>query len=224
MINTLTEYMQGHLITGSSGQSLLEITTQTQFPERDPRNDYELTDDFELGPATPSDFSVTPQSSNLTVPAGGQATDIVTVAAVDGPWDNPVQLSCEVAGPPPMATCLLSQTTLTPGSGSATSKLTVDAPTSMGMVTPPFYGHLSRFHFAVWFLMAAVGIALAVGSRNQRGWSWKFCASLILLFFMQTACGGGGNGAMPGATNQTVTVTATSGAVQHAIQIMVAVQ
>src|SRR5215470_10944025 len=110
-----------------------------------------------------------------------------------------------------------------PGPASATSKLTVDAPTATVLVPPSFLGRINKFLFAVWFLLAVGGIAWSVGSKNQRGWCWKLCACLILLLLLQTACGGG-NGAMPGMTNQTVTVTATSRAVQHAIQINVAIR
>ena len=41
-------YMQGHLITTPTGQTLLEVTTQSKFNNlRDPRNDYEQVARFQ---------------------------------------------------------------------------------------------------------------------------------------------------------------------------------
>lgn len=43
-----TAHMQGHLVTTPLGQSILEITTQSNFAARDGRQDYELTERFHL--------------------------------------------------------------------------------------------------------------------------------------------------------------------------------
>lgn len=43
-----TSYLQGHLIKTPTGQTLLEVTTQTTFASRDPREDSEITEHFQL--------------------------------------------------------------------------------------------------------------------------------------------------------------------------------
>jgi hypothetical protein len=43
-----TRYMEGHLIKTPTGQTLLEVTTQIKFPDRDSRQDYQMTERLRL--------------------------------------------------------------------------------------------------------------------------------------------------------------------------------
>ncbi len=215
-----SDYLQGHLVPGPSGQNLLEITHQTRFTQtRDQRIDYEQTEDFELGAPAQPGFSLTPASSNLVVPAGGRATDVITVAPVNGPWDSAIQLSCSVTGPTTTPTCELSQSSVTPGANAVSSTLTVTAPPTAAMSPPPTHKQLRRLLYATWIPLI-FGIPLLKRPPYRRRRVWVLYSSLLVLSFMQTACGSKtNNGGTPLPTNYTVTVTARSGALQQQSQV-----
>jgi hypothetical protein len=216
------EYLQGHLIPGSSSQSLLEITTQTRFTQRgDQRNDYELTGDFQLSAAGLPGFSLTSASGNLVLHAGGQATDVITVAPENGAWESAVQVSCLVNGPSPMPTCRFSPSSLMPGASAVSTTLTVTAPVAAAMLSPSTHPHVRSSLLAIWFPLM-FGITLVLGSSKQRCRLWVICGSLLLLL---TACGtsNSSNGTRT-PTNYTVTVTAASGAVQQTTQLAMTMQ
>jgi hypothetical protein len=69
------------------------------------------------------------------------------------------------------------------------------------------------------------GITVVGGSRKRR--HWILCNFLAVVFISQMACGdgsGSSNVVNQAPTNYTVTVTGTSGALQHTTQIAVTVQ
>jgi len=172
------------------------------------------------------DFSLTPASSNLTVAAGGQQTDTITIASQNGVFGNPVQLTCTVSGPSPKATCGLSQSSVTPGTTAATSTLTVSAPMSAAFRSSVRPGKVSQSRNALWLPMI-LGIAIWIRSERRRYPYITFFSLALLLLFAQIACGGGSpqmTVQTPPPMNYVVAVTGTGGAVQHTIQVNVTVQ
>jgi hypothetical protein len=174
---------------------------------------------------TLQDFSLTPASTTLTVQPGGQGTDVMTMAGLNGPFANSIQLTCTITGPAPMPTCALSATSVTPGSSSVTSTLTITAPTTAALQLPSGRPQLGRSLYTLW-LPLMLGITLVGGAKKQHGRYGLFCG-LLLLLFLQTACGGSSSSSGIGTTpptNYTVTVTGAAGTIQHATQVTVTVQ
>lgn len=176
--------------------------------------------------ATPPDFSLSAASMSLTVPAGGQKSDVITIAPQNG-FANAIQLSCAVSGPSPMLTCALSPASLPPDANSPTSTLMITAPAS-AMVAPSLDRNLSGYIYAALPPLPAIAL-IGIGvishkKRDRRRNLWLLAASLIVLLAAIGGCGGGSNTPPPPARNYTVTVTGTSGAIQHTLPVTVTVQ
>jgi len=185
------------------------------------------SDEFVTATFNLIDFSITPTSASLTVPRGGQTSDVITMAPQNGNFASAIQLSCAVTGPTPLATCSLSPTSVTPGANSATSTLTVTAPTQSAELIPSGEPQVSRPLYAVFLSisLALIGFGLLSGKLEpRRRQLWLACGLLVGLVALQNGCGGGGSSPPPPPTlNYTVTVTATSGAIQHTTQVAVTV-
>lgn len=184
---------------------------------------------------SPGDFSVEPASLNLTAQRGGQVTDVITIAPVNGSLTTAVQLSCAFTPSPvnpstALATCSLSPTSVTPGPNSVTSTLTITAPTQSAQLIPSGEGQLSRPLYTVFLPipLALIGLGLAgSNSKNRRRSLWLLCGLFVAIPILQAGCGGGSSNQQsspPSILNYTVTVTATSGTIQHATLVSVTVQ
>jgi len=181
----------------------------------------------------PADFSLQPASSSLTTQSGGQMSDVITAAAQNGPFANAVQLTCAVTGPSPIPTCALSPSAVTPGANSASSTLTVTAPTGTSMFVPPIEQQFNKSLFAMLLPLAFLGITQIIAPKKVRRHSWILCGFLLPLVGLQMACGGGNNGSSSvsnqgptTSTTYTVVVTGDSdgGSIEHMTQITVTVQ
>jgi hypothetical protein len=173
--------------------------------------------------AKPADFSLEPASSSLTTQSGGQVSDVITVSALHGSFASTVQLTCAVTGPSPMPTCTLSPSAVTPGATSASSTLTVTAPSGTAMLAPPMKQQFNKSLFAMLLPLAFFGIIQIVAPKKVRRHSWILCGFLLLLAGLQVGCGGGNN---VSGSAYTVAVTGESdgGAIEHMTQIMIAVK
>jgi hypothetical protein len=188
-----------------------------------------------------SDFSMSAGSASLTVAAGGAGTDLITVSPQGGAFPNPVQLTCAVTGPAPLATCSLSPTSVTPGTQPATSMLTITASAASLTPAPTNHSPLSRWIYILALCLALLAIFAKVKTAQPeaaslrryasgRAYAWLTCVLLVALW--QSSCGGGSSGnSAPrdssSSSTYTVTVTgaASSGAsaLQHTAQLTVTV-
>jgi len=167
------------------------------------------------GSPAPS-FTISSPTGPQTISAGGSATYSITVTPQNGSFNNAVTFA--VSGLPTGATGTFQPTSVTPGSAPATSTLTIQTgavETAAAKVGWPLAAPA----------LAALALFFVPGKRRRR---WITMAVLLLTSFgavtAMTGCGGGF--AIPKAPTQTytVTVTATSGAIQQTTTVQLTVQ
>jgi Bacterial Ig-like domain (group 3) len=160
--------------------------------------------------------------ASATVTAGNTASYQVAVAPLYGTYPGPVSLAA--SGLPVGASLTFNPTTIAANGGKQTVTLTVQTAAFAKLVSPSTGSKLAPLTLA--FLLIPL---LGVGRLRRQGRRLSRLACLLLLLggtltgVMATGCGGKAN-IRQIDQNYTITVTATSGNVQHATPVTLAVQ
>ena len=164
----------------------------------------------------PPSFTISSNSGAQTIQPGGTATYTITVTPQNGAFTNAVALS--TTGLPTGAAGIFTPPSVTPGSTSATSMLSIQTGIIMA----------SARHNSAWPLaapaLAIIGLLFLPGNRRRR---WITLALLLFAslgaFTALTACGGGFALTQPAQT-YTITVTGTSGSDVQSTTVQLTVQ
>lgn len=193
-----------------------------------------ISDDASASPqtvplsGTSSDFSISAVSNSATVKSGSTATYTLTITPVGGSFPSAVNLTC--GSMPSKASCILSPGSVTPAGSPVNSTLTISTRGSSAALA-----HHSRpgslLFYAVWIQFPAFvlfGLTLTQSKRLPRKARFLVLFAVLGSLMFLAACAGGTgiapvqSGTPPGTYS--VTVTATSGALQHQLPLTLIVQ
>jgi len=195
-----------------------------------------ITDNLRSSPQTMAlsgagqDFAISSSPTSASLTPGSFASYTMTIAPQGGVgFSNPVSLACS-AGLPSLASCSFSPASVTAGSSSATSTLTI-LTTAPSLVFPLVELQIPNTPMVVlWLVLLFVLAGLAVFARsleNKRCFVFATSALLICFVTPLLSCGGGSSGPRnPGtpAGTYSVTVTGTSNQLQHSTTATLTVQ
>jgi uncharacterized repeat protein (TIGR01451 family) len=170
--------------------------------------------------------------SSVTVQQGKTDTETVNLYSEGASFPDPVALTCSVQGSgTPAPACTFSPTSITlPDSNEVSSTLTI-ATTGPSSAKGSFGRGGVFYAFSVPFFAAIlIGVRSSLKTPGSRRIVTAFLTALVMMgALIQASCGGGngggshgGGGTPPG--NYTITITGTSGSVQHSIDVPLAVQ
>ena len=183
-----------------------------------------------------TDFTFTARTPSSAIKAGQPGQYELFVSPVGIPFTNPVSFSC--SGLPKGAACSFSPATVTPNSSPAIVVLSVSTAKTLAALRPPKAENQEPLMLAL--LLPGIVLSFAGGSRQKRTLFALLLVVVLAAVMLQPACGGGGSSvapapppspppapppsAPPPPVGYGFTVTATSGTLQHQLNLTLAVQ
>jgi uncharacterized protein (TIGR03118 family) len=167
-------------------------------------------------------FSLSLSAKSTTVTSGGSATLMISAAAVGG-FNSQISLTCAA---PAGLTCALSPSTISPGSSTASSTLTISAAS-----TPPSTGYSAP---RLGLLLPGLGLFGTLFTTRKRKLGRKTIVGtsllglLLVVSLFSLGCSGSNsstsnNPPATAAAKTTVMVTGTSGSITQSAAITVTV-
>jgi len=173
-----------------------------------------------------TDFTLASNPTSTTITAGQPATFTLT-ATPQGSFTSPISFSC--TGLPALANCTFSPTTVTPGTSTLTTKLTIGTTPHTTALAPPPFGRRSGPRYAMWLVLPALLLGTVGMATPKRRKLLSYCLVFLLVSgcVLQVACSNGGNSGGTGGTpagNYTITITGAAASTQHTATVTLTVQ
>lgn len=189
--------------------------------------DQAVTATFDVGP----NFFLAADASSLTLKRGSSVVTNLTILPEGTSFDSAITISCSIAGPAPKPSCTPSPSSVTPGTNTINSLLTISSLGASASRIPVGNEGARGPVYAAWLplpTIVLVGLGLASRSKPRKAGRqlWLLCGLVLGLCALQAGCGGGANTPPPppAAQSYSVTVTAVSGTISKSVQIMLTVQ
>jgi uncharacterized protein (TIGR03118 family) len=169
--------------------------------------------------ATGADFSLNLSAQSATVTPGGTSNLTITAGAVGG-FNGQISLTCSA---PAGLTCALNPSTISPGSSTPSSTLTISAAS-----TPPPTGYHSLS--GMMLLLPGLGVFGTVLAARKRKFLTRksslltgLLGLLLLVSVFALGCGSSRSKTPPAGTQVNVMVTGTSGSLTHTSAVNVTI-
>ncbi|HEY3245341.1 MAG TPA: hypothetical protein VGM03_18525, partial [Phycisphaerae bacterium] len=176
------------------------------------------------------DFQLGASPASATVRSGQTATYTVALTPQGGSFNAEINFGC--SGLPAGASCVFTPASVSPGSSPGAVRMDVTTvPLLAGVQPRPLSPHAPRLALLMVAPAVALGVVSIAGRKSRKRAWWSMLMLVLVVAMGLVACGGGGNGGnfassrsntAPGTYQ--ITVTASSGSLQHNTSVTLVVQ